>query len=51
MSPIASTIEIMQTNELVYQRAFDELGTIEKCLDPEIQEQSVKEATPSLLTN
>lgn len=41
----------MQTNELIYQRAFDELGTIEKFEDPETQDQGVKEVTPSVLTN
>jgi len=29
MSPIATTVEILQNNDMDYQRAFDQLGTIE----------------------
>ena len=43
MSPIATTTEILQNYDINYQRAFDQLGTIETPLD--IKEQN--EATPS----
>lgn len=39
MSPIATTVEILQNNDMNYQRAFDELGTIENPI--EVKEQEV----------
>jgi hypothetical protein len=39
MSPIATTVEILQNYDMNYQRAFDELGTVETPI--EVKENEV----------
>ncbi len=48
MSPIATTVEILQNYDMNYQRAFDQLGTIETPLEIIDEVKNTPELQPEL---